>query len=45
MVNILKIINEEINTRITDKDKNNCWEWLKKLLEKLVDERHEMLNE
>jgi len=35
---------EEKEARITDADKKNCWEWLKELLEKLVEDRHEMLN-
>jgi len=36
---------EEKAARITDADKNNCWKWLKELLTKLVDDRHEMLDE
>lgn len=29
---------------ITEEDERNCWKWLKTTLEKLVDERHEMLD-
>ena len=29
---------------ITEEDERNCWKWLKITLEKLVDERHEMLD-
>ena len=29
---------------ITDADEKNCWVWLKDLLEKLVEDRHEMLD-
>ena len=35
---------EEKEVRITDADKKNCWKWLEELLDKLVKERHEMLD-
>jgi hypothetical protein len=31
--------------RITDADKRKAWEWLQKLLEKVINERHEMLDD
>jgi hypothetical protein len=31
--------------KITDVDKKKAWEWLQKLLEKVINERHEMLDE
>lgn len=31
--------------QITDADKKNCWIWLQNLLEKLVNDRHKMLDE
>lgn len=34
----------KINVKITDNDKKNSWKWLSDLLEKLVDDRHEMLD-
>lgn len=36
---------EEKEARITDADKKNCWKWLEELLNKLVEDRHEMLDE
>jgi hypothetical protein len=36
---------EEKEARITDTDKKNCWKWLEELLSKLVEDRHEMLDE
>ena len=35
---------EEKEARITDDDKKNVWKWLEELLNKLVDDRHEMLD-
>ncbi len=35
---------EEKKIRITDADKKNCWKWLENLLEKLVNDRHKMLD-
>ena len=35
---------EEKVARITDADKKNCWKWLEELLDKLVEDRHEMLD-
>jgi len=31
--------------RITDADKKKAWQWLQDLLEKIIDERHEMLDD
>ena len=36
---------EEKEARITNIDKKNCWKWLENLLSKLVEDRHEMLDE
>jgi hypothetical protein len=36
---------DEKKARITDEDKKKAWDWLAKLLEKLVNERHEMLDD
>lgn len=36
---------DEEKARITDADRRKAWEWLKELLEKLVKDRHEMLDE
>lgn len=36
---------EEKVARITDVDKKNCWKWLEELLDKLVEDRHKMLDE
>lgn len=35
---------EEKEAYVTDADKKNCWKWLQELIEKLVDDRHEMLD-
>ncbi len=35
---------EEKKIRITDADKKSCWEWLQNLLEKLINDRHKMLD-
>lgn len=35
---------EEKNAYVTDVDKKNCWKWLEELLEKVVNDRHEMLD-
>lgn len=35
---------DEKLARITDVDKKNCWKWIEELFEKLIDERHEMLD-
>lgn len=35
---------EEIEARITKENIKSCWKWLEDLLEKLVNDRHEMLN-
>jgi len=35
---------EEKEAYITDTDKKDCWKWLQELIEKLVDDRHEMLD-
>lgn len=35
---------EEKDAYVTDADKKNCWKWLQELIEKLVDDRHEMLD-
>ena len=35
---------ESKNAYITDADKKNCWKWLQELIEKLVIDRHEMLD-
>lgn len=36
---------DEKKARITDADKRKAWEWLQKLLNDLVEDRHEMLDE
>jgi hypothetical protein len=36
---------DEKKARITDEDKEKAWEWIQDLLEKLVNDRHEMLDE
>jgi len=35
---------DEKKAKITDEDRRKAWEWLTKLLEKLVNDRHEMLD-
>ncbi len=35
---------QEKELKITDADKRKAWEWLQKLLEKLINERHKMLD-
>ena len=36
---------QEKELRITDNDKRKAWDWLAKLLEKVINERHEMLDD
>ena len=36
---------EEKEAQLTDADKKDCWKWLEELLDKLVEDRHEMLDE
>lgn len=36
---------EEKKARITDEDKRKAWKWLQDLLEKVINERHEMLDD